>query len=237
MYWIYIALFILILLTPKIVHNGTAFFREEDIEALLIFCFGTFGFLLYLAKEKALIRVFQEKMHLQKRATLITKDLSDSYSYIGEMNRKIDILKEVMFHLPKETSDLLDNGHLEAFQSILTAAQTLAKTDKVSLRFVDAIHKTTLKIYEPDHTVEFAVFEAPMMLASKKTFWEENGYCIVRSPLRVKGALAYIIFAKTNNHTDDIDVFKILASQALLLFSVDKYGSEEKDNEIISKKK
>ena len=98
MYWIYLAIFILIILTPKIIQDGIFFLHEEDIESLIIFFFGLFAFTLYLAKEKALLKVFQEKLHLQKKANTITKDLSDSYSYIGGMNRKFDIVKDLIFH-------------------------------------------------------------------------------------------------------------------------------------------
>lgn len=67
MYWIYLAIFILVIFTPKVVRDGFFFLREEDVEALVIFGFGIFGFMLYLVKEKALLRVFQEKLRLQKK--------------------------------------------------------------------------------------------------------------------------------------------------------------------------
>lgn len=224
MYWIYLALFISIILTPKIVQEGSLFFCEEDIEALIIFCFGLFGFVLYLAKEKALLRVFQEKLHLQKKTNIITKDLSDSYSYIGEMNRKFDIVKELIFHLPKDTADTLTKKEPETFRSILEAVKLLAKTDMVSLRFINAKTQEIEKVLENGHSKTFVSFDAKTLLSSKKTFWEEEAFAVVCSPLQAKGMAAYIVFFKTSNHIEDADVFKILASQALLLFCVDRYG-------------
>lgn len=237
MYWIYLAIFILIILTPKIIREGILFFREEDVEALIIFCFGLFGFVLYLAKEKALLRVFQEKLHLQKRANIITKDLSDSYSYIGEMNRKFDIVKELIFHLPKDTADTLTKKEPETFRSILEAVKLLAKTDMVSLRFVNAKTQEIEKVLENGHGKTFASFDAERLLSSKKTFWEEETYAVVRSPLQAKGMAAYIVFFKTSNHIEDADVFKILASQALLLFCVDRYGVLGGTEHIVPEKK
>lgn len=237
MYWIYLAIFILIILTPKIIREGILFFREEDVEALIIFCFGLFGFVLYLAKEKALLRVFQEKLHLQKRANIITKDLSDSYSYIGEMNRKFDIVKDLIFHLPKDTADTLTKKEPETFRSILEAVKLLAKTDMVSLRFVNAKTKEIEKVLENGHGKTFVSFDAERLLSSKKTFWEEETYAVVRSPLQAKGMAAYIVFFKTSNHIEDADVFKILASQALLLFCVDRYGVLGGTEHIVPEKK
>lgn len=237
MYWIYLAIFILIVLTPKAIQEGIIFFREEDVEALIIFCFGLLAFVLYLAKEKALLRIFQEKLHLQKRTNIITKDLSDSYSYIGEMNRKFDIVKELIFHLPKDTADTLTKKEPETFRSILEAVKLLAKTDMVSLRFVNAKTKEIEKVLENGHGKAFVSFDAKTLLASKKTFWEEETCAIVRSPLQAKGIAAYIVFFKTSNHIEDADVFKILASQALLLFCVDRYGVPGEKEHGVSEKK
>ena len=217
------ALFILVILTPKVIQEGVLFFHEEDVEALVIFCFGLFGFILYLIKEKALIKVFQEKLHLQKRANVITKDLSYSYSYIGGINRKFEIVKNFIFHLPKYTTEAMDQKKTETFHSIIESVKLLSKTDIVSLRFVNETTKTMERILEDDHSKALDSFDASKLLAEKKTFWEENGYAIARSPLQAKGIIAYIIFSKTSNYVENIDVFQILASQALLLFCIDWY--------------
>jgi hypothetical protein len=72
-----------------------------------------------------------------------------------------------------------------------------------------------------------------VLLASKKTFWEEHDAVIVRSPRQAKNMVVYIIFPKVANRIDDAEVFKILASQALLLFCVDWYsGAAERKNGI-----
>ncbi len=235
MYWIYLTFFVLIILTPKIIQGGALFFREEDIESLVIFCFGVLGFALYLAKEKALLRTFQEKLHLQKQKNIITKDLSDSYSYIGGLNRKFDVVKELIFRLPKDTAETLRKKQPESFQSILEAAQVFAKSEKVSLRFIDTKTKSIKKILESSRGKTFDGFDAETLLSSKKTFWEEQNFAIARSPLQARGIAAYIIFYKTSNHIEDADVFKILASQALLLFSLER--SVIKEEQPVSVKK
>lgn len=237
MYWIYLILFIFVVLTPKVIREGFWFFREEDIEALVIFFFGLFGFVLYLVKEKALLRIFQEKLHLQKRTNIITKDLTNSYSYIGGMNRKFDIVKNFIFHLPQNTAESLANKKAENFHSIIESVKLLAKTDMVSLRFVNVKMKEIEKVLESGHGKEFVSFDAHRLLSSQKTFWEENEYAIVRSPLQAKGIIAYIIFSKTSNSVEDADIFHILASQALLLFCIDRYGIAEEKENIVSQQK
>ncbi|MFZ2187913.1 MAG: hypothetical protein WAV46_04810 [Candidatus Moraniibacteriota bacterium] len=223
MYWIYLMLFVLIILTPKIIQDGVFFLREEDMESLMIFFFGVFAFFLYLVKEKALLRVFQEKLHLQKKTHIITKDLSDSYSYIGGMNRKFDIVKDLIFHLPKDTADALAQRQPETYQSIIQAVQLLSKAEFVSLRFVDIKTKKIEKVIEGNIGTRFVAFDAETLLAPKKVFWENHDCAVARSPRQAKNIVAFIIFSKATNQVEDMEMFKILASQALLLFCVDRY--------------
>lgn len=222
MYWIYLAIFVLVILTPKIIQAGWIFFQEEDIEALLIFSFGLFGFLLYLAKEKALLRVFQEKLRLQKQTNIISRDLSDSYSYIGEMNRKFDIVKEFIFNLPKSTADALVQRDPHVYAPIIEATKLLAKTDHVSLRFVNIKEKKLERMFEIHPKESFSKFTATLLLESKKFFWEEEDVVIIRSPRQASGMTAFLIFPKSTNRTEDVEVFKILVSQALFLYCIER---------------
>ena len=223
MYWIYLAIFILVILTPKVVENGTFFLSEEDVESLLIFGLGVFGFILYLAKEKALLRVFREKLHLQKQTSIITRDLSDSYSYIGEMNRKFDIVKEFIFNMPKHTREAILKGDSTFYTPILEAARLLAKTDQVSLRFVNLPAKKIVQIHENEIDAEtFASFDAVCLLSQTKNYWEENNCVIIRAPRSAPDTSAFIIFPKLMNRMEDTEIFKILASEALFLYCIEQ---------------
>jgi hypothetical protein len=225
MYWIYLAIFVLIILTPKVIQDGVYFLREEDVESLIIFCFGVLAFVLYLAKEKALLRVFQEKLHLQKKTNIITKDLSDSYSYIGGLNRKFDIVKDLIFHLPKDTSDALAKKQPETYQAILQAIKLLSKAESASLYFIHTQTKKVEKVVLDGESKHFSSFDAETLLRQKRVFWEKGECIVVRSPLPAKNVLAFIIFPKVVNQVEDVEMFKILASQALLLYCVDRYAT------------
>lgn len=223
MYWIYLVIFILAILTPKFIQHEFFLLKENDIESLLIFCFGAFGFMVYLAKEKMLLRVFREKLHLQKQTNIITRDLSDSYSYIGEMNRKLDIVKELIFTLPKTTSESLGKGPGAVYRPLLEAASMLAKTDQVTLCFAEKKSKEWKAAYPKDNAQRLVDRFAPAELFLKeKFFWETNDVIIVRSPRSAKGMSAFLLFSKTRNHFEDSDVFKLLVSEALLLYSIEQ---------------
>lgn len=221
MYWIYLLIFVFIVLTPKIVQDGALFLKEEDVESLVILALGTIGFLLYLAREKALIRVFKEKLHLQKQANIITRDLSDSYSYIGEMNRKFDIVKELIFRLPREATDKLTNDSKNMYRSVIEAVRQLSKTDPVSLRFVNLKTKEIEKKVDEHEHRAFRLFTAERLLGARKEFWEEEECVAVRSPRQACGVTAFLVFPKITNRVDDGEIFKILASEALFLYCVE----------------
>lgn len=230
MYWIYLAIFILAILTPKFVQQGAFPLQEDDVESLLILGFGTFGLVLYFAKEKALLRVFKEKLHLQKQANIITRDLSDSYSYIGEMNRKLDIVKELIFSLPKTTAETLGKKEGAVYQSLLDAASLLAKTDAVTLCFVDTKRKEWVKRYQKQtNPGTLPGLDAKTLLEEGKFFWEIGEDVIVRSPRQAKGVSAFLIFSKTRNHIEDGEVFQILASEALLLYWAERGATSYMD--------
>lgn len=224
MYWIYLILFVLIILTPKVIHQGAFFLAEEDVESLVIFSFGIVGFLIYIAKEKALLRVFREKLHLQKQTNIITRDLSDSYSYIGEMNRKFDIVKDLIYNFPRNAPDLLQNKNADFYAPILEAARLLAKTDHVSLRFVNYREHKIEKVYEGaiPQKMHMDHFDAECLLHARRYFWEEEGCVIVRSPRSTPKLAAFLIFPKATNRLEDIEVFKILAAEALFLYCIEE---------------
>ena len=220
MYWIYLSIFILAILAPQFIQSGNRLLREEDIESLLIFCFGTLGFMIYLAKEKTFLRMIREKLHLQKQTSMITRDLTDSYSYIGEMNRKLDIVKDFIFQLPK-AAVAFEKKEGDIYASLLQSASQLAKTDRVALCFIHAKKKTIEQIFEKSPQKSMAAhLDAASLLAEGKLFWEEQDYAVVRSPSQAKGVIAFFVFAKTKNHIEDSDVYKMLVSQALLLYAL-----------------
>jgi len=223
MYWIYLLIFILAVLTPKFVASHVLWLREDDLESLLILCFGAFGFMIYLAKEKTLLRVFREKLHLQKQANIITRDLSDSYSYIGEMNRKLDIVKDLIFSLPKMTMDSLGKKEEALYRPLLETASLLAKTEQVTLCFANKKTKEWKGVYQNDRT--FLVherFSPEILLQQEKFFWEEGEAMIVRTPRPAGDIVAFLLFSKTRNHFEDGEVFQILVSQALLLYCAER---------------
>ncbi len=214
------------IVTPEFVQDGILFFNEEDLESLLIFCFGIAGLLLYLGKESAFLRAVREKLSLQQEANQIRKDLSQSYSYIGEMNRRIDIVKNMVVSLPQSKVSALQGQAL--YDPIIDAIQLLARSNCVALYFVALGDNSILERYEVGDGKHYEVmknFDGRYLLDTKKYLWEEGKFSFVRSPEDVRGVAAFIVFHKMKNRLEETGVFQILAAEALFIFSMNSQAS------------
>lgn len=221
MYWIYLFLFVLMIFTPEVVAQGFLFFREEDIESILIFIFGLVGLLLYLGKETALMRAIRDKLSLQKESNQIRKDLVQSYSYIGEMNRHLDILRDVIFGSPHTAEELLHDTEGKIYSSVFDASFLLSQSDATALLFVSRTDGTILSMYHRGNEKElFTALSGQALLATNKFWWQADGLTFARSHEESRGVVAFLVFRTAKNRNEEMGVFQILVTHALLLYSL-----------------
>ncbi len=227
MYWIYLALFVFVVLIPKLVNGDRLFLTEDDQESLLIFFVGAIGLLIYLWKENQLRFQMREKVKFQKETSRVSRDLADSYSYIAEINRKMEIVKNIALGLP-ETAEITPDRLKEVYASIMEAIASLGKTETFFLCIVDMRSGTVEKKLDV-RGKRCPAFPYRELAKRSETVLREGEYCIIRSPRRVKGFLAFVILRKKTGTVDDPELFKALAAQALFLFSTEQERVAEKD--------
>jgi hypothetical protein len=221
MYWIYLLFLVLAVLTPILITREHLVLPEEELEGLIILLLGMAGFFVYFAKEKALFRLLRERLSLQKTTHNIQRDLSESYSYIGAMNRKQEIVKEMLFDLSVRTAN--DSRYCDLwYRKILQTALELARVDAGSLRFVDVRKRILIDHYEEGvHGNEHYIDLVPdVILGQKKLFFESEGCYVVRSPRLSDGVVAFLVIPKQVNHFDDVEIFKMLAASALTFYTL-----------------
>jgi hypothetical protein len=232
MYWAYLLLFIGMIVTPELTRDGFLFFSEDDFESLLIFCFGMLGLLLYLSKESAFLRTVREKLSLQQETNQIRKDLSQSYSYIGEMNRRIDIMKQMVVSLPQDGVPLSERKGRERYDPIIEATRLLTQSECVALYFVAVREGTILERYEvgdSEHREIVQSIDGKHLLGTKKYLWEEGRLSFVRSPEEAGGVAAFLVFHKVKNRLEETGIFQILAAQAVFIYSLNGATSDRSD--------
>lgn len=222
MYWIYLILFVLVVFTPEVISGELFFLKEDDIESVLIFIFGLIGLLLFLGKESTLLQTIREKLSLQQESNQIKKDLAQSYSYIGEMNRHLDILKTMIVESPHTAQELLQNDRLPVYEPVFDAAFVLAQSDAVALFFVREKDGEVLGRYTAGQgAAGFAEdLSGASLLATKKYWWQDSNLCIARSSEASHGVTAFLIFRSTKNRIEETGIFQILVTHALFLFAL-----------------
>ncbi len=222
MHWIYLILFGFAVVTPELVRREFSGIPEESVEAIAIFLFGAIGYFIYFAKERAIVRHVSDKLRLQRERHDMTRDLSDSYSYIGEVNRKMDLMMSLVLDLP-EAAVLFRKGEKKnVYRSLAKAIMLFSKSDSFSLRIIDGGRKKMEK--EIREGKDEGCFSMPIgtLLDSDQVFREEGGYVIARSPKSIGPYSAYLIFPKTINRHEDREMFEAFATEGLLLYFLEK---------------
>jgi hypothetical protein len=215
MYWIYLILFVVTLTIPIFIEGDLSYLDEDTAESLLILLVGTAGFLIYIIKEKSLLHHVKEKLWIQQKNSAITKDLSQSYSYIGEVNRKFDIVKNLTKKLP-----LVLQSHpgerSSAFWEVLDAARLLTQADCTALRIRKAngewFHLEDTKLRKL-----FGVITDEFLEQNTKHYFFSEGVHGVASETLSDGTRSFLLFRRQQSIDIDEDVVDILVALLVLL--------------------
>lgn len=169
-------------------------------EAGVILVAGAIGFVLYVLKEKSLLRHVKEKLWFQQKNSAITKDLSQSYSYIGEVNRKVDILRSMMNRLVEIRETNAEEERM--LWEVLDTIKQLTQAERVSLRiFTDNV--CTHHLEEKVDKKIFATISDEELIKNDKSFFEINGIQGISSQQLRKKTKIFLLFSRA--HNDEVD--------------------------------
>jgi hypothetical protein len=235
MYWIFFILFILASVTPASIQGSLFGFTEEAAESIIIFLLGATGFLIFVLKEKSLLRQIREKLLLQRQKSDITKDLSDSYSYIGESNRKLDLVQSFIFSIPDAIVSFHKGTTDRVYKAFAKTVQPFCKSESFTIRIVDMETKTVVKDIRSGKNRTGIAFDVDRLIELKKNVSEEEGYIVVKSPKHIGRFVAFLLFSKVVNDIEDERMLETIATEGLILYSLEKRLFEEESKP--SKKK
>ncbi len=222
MYWIYLIIFIIAVLVPDIIKGGFLFLSQQRLQEFAIFLLGMIGFLFFLWKEHQLAVGEKEKEKEKRKFNQTAKDLVESYSYIGEVNRKMDILMNVALGL-SDRSSLDKKKEREIYKSILDASKFLMKSENSTIRFVDVKSGRTKK------DVEFG--EGNNLIENKKlvampdniNVKRYGNFLVVSSYKTIGDIRGFLIMSgydkEEEKNFNNLEILKVLAAQALFLYS------------------
>lgn len=241
MYWIFLIIFTLAVFIPDIVRHDILFLPEEKAEEVAIFLLGAVGFLTVIRNELILMLHKKQKEKDDKRINQTVKDLVESYSYIGEVNRKMDIIMNIALGIC-DRSYLNKKREHEIYNSITSAAVFLLKADFACLRFVDLANGKTRKEIKPEEKPQIVNNEEILeMEKAKLSIKKTKDYIIVSSPQEVKDIKSYLVIhgydEEEETNPKNLEILKVFASQAIFLYSYINLEDELEDQETVNIKK
>jgi hypothetical protein len=202
---------------PTFVRRGFFIFNAVQTQEFVILFLGSLAILIFLFLEKKMKKNFEEKCLIQSQANRMTKDLQNSYTYIGEINRKLDILENIALGYP-ETSKLSQKAETELYSSIMSAIKLFGKSDEIALRFVCLTDLSIVKEIKsiPEKSMEFSLKDHRVEF----NYFESDEFIVATSPKAIDNIFSYIVFKKKkpSQKLEDIEIMKTLASQALFIY-------------------
>lgn len=222
MYWIFLGIFIITVLVPDIIRDDFFLLSETRVEEILIFLMGAIAFFIFIKNEQKLIFHKKEKVRDQEKIDQAVKDLVESYSYIGEVNRKMDILMNIALGL-SDNSILSKSHEDETYQSIVSASNFLLKGDFASLRLIDIETSKTKKEFKMENNNHFINNSELVKMGENITVEKKDDCLIVSSNQKINNIKSYIIICgydkDEENSPKNLEILKVFASQALFLYS------------------
>ncbi len=234
MYWIYVIIFLVAVLTPDIVREDFYFFPQERTEEIVIFLLGAVGFFIFVITENKLTQEKKIKKTQEKKLDQTGKDLAESYGYIGEVNRKMDILMNTVLGFSGNAMMENKKQEEEAYSSAVEAAKLLMKADWAYGLFVNIkekkVEKTVKEISGRRPSIKV---EDLTNLGGDINIKKLKNYLLASSPNKINGIRSYFVIEnfslKEEKNPKNLEILKVLASQALFLFSFAEKQRAQRD--------
>jgi len=226
LYWIYVVLFVSIVFVPVLVHEGRLFASQnrQIAEITLVFIFATIAWILYYWRYQHTEKLKKDNTQLQKEVLNTSKDLSSTYHYIGQINRKLDILRSIVLGLPS-TTDM--SAKKQDYVAIMEAIEMFSGCKQYLVGFYDYRSGKILKEIKANE--EFSPdIERKNCFKAESSVLKFDDFYFLRTRQRVYHVCAFAILDKKSLRNQDIDLIKSLLAQALFLFI---YTEEKKKME------
>lgn len=226
----YLVFFVLAVLSPSIYTRGYFGLSETVLEEITIFLFGLAGILTFTLYERYIEGREGEARQMEDDIQRTKTELVDSYSYIGSINRKIELIKR----LANDTSlSLVDRKHLprDLLRAIVQSALSATAADGALLRIMDRSSlRTELEI--PSDASGKQVFRVPNRelralddaRATHAFLLTDDGKDVLAIPSDAASpeSKAYLLlFLATHQITEvDVSLLKVLVNQAEMVYRV-----------------
>lgn len=223
MYWLYVIGFVGVLLVHGFSERGIlpVIQNPEITELVFLLVFSTGLFVLFIFRDYQLQRLKKELEEKRKEASRLGKELSASYSYIGEVNRKFEILQDVSVEIPEILENGKKNGK-DVYFDVLHAIQIFSGCRDFVVAFCDADEgKHLTEIFLPSSqllTIPKHI-DLEEFARDRSRFTKKSGeYCLVEANGTIGKMHCIAVFHRFSLRGDAVDLVRPLLMQALFLY-------------------
>jgi hypothetical protein len=225
---VYLLLFVLAVISPRVVSHSYFGMSEENLEETLIFIFGMAGLGTFMLYERVMEHREHERDQALSDRDQARRELVSSYEYIGAVNRQIDALK----HLANETAiSLVENDRVrkDLFQSLAASAAALVHAEQAVIRIVSLDQLRTVREFHLDAQNPIRVHNRDLRATHDggKTHAfvrSEEGHeiLVVPSDRQDLTSKAFILVRTNPDQVPNVDpgMLKVYANQAEVLYRV-----------------
>lgn len=224
---VYLVFFVMAVMSPSLVSSGFLGIDESHIEELLIFLFGLAGLGTFIAYNRIMDSRMRERDTAVDSAERAKKELIESYKYIGQVNRQIEMLKSISNQTSMTLVDA-ESYRKDLLQSIVSNAAAVCGSKRALLRFVDIAKLRT----ESETTYSVSATEAIKISNKDLRGLHESGvsHAFIRvddgsrvlaiaSDRKISSVRAFLIFSAEVPDADvEVSLLKVFANQAELVY-------------------
>jgi hypothetical protein len=224
---VYLSFFVLAVLSPSIYRRNYFGLSETLLEELTIFLFGVAGLITFSWYERGMERREQEKQEMKGEYDRVKGELVESYSYIGSLNRKLDLLKSLA---DDASMSAVDAGRIEKelFQALAANASAAVGGSSALIRFIDLPRLRTERefLHQSDQPFQLRVHNKDLRTLHEQKrghdfFLTDDGRdVLVVASDHAGPSKAYLLLSVGRDQRDSIDasLLKVFVNQAELLY-------------------
>lgn len=220
MFFLYLAIFILIVATPFFVTDAWWIFSEDEAEAIVLLGAGIVSFVIYRLKDYQVFENIRDRVKLQRSFARAQKELTDSYSYIGQANRRTDIMYEIFSDLSHMNPDTYDFA-------VIRAMKLLPYTDIFSFRSLNISTKKSCNMINGGKEFKHLPDQLFCKEANLHTYRHKD-ILFIYSEVGEKGLRTCIALPYSEEAENDIDFFKALTAYFTMVYVFHDYSCEKK---------
>lgn len=237
MYWLYIILFICSIVVPGFVEAGwiKIIVSREITEIVYIFFFSTLALAIYVIRDYQFVRYQRDATKKQQEVSRLVRELSASYAYIGEVNRKFEILQGVTLDIPELLNEKGENGIKKYFDALRAIRIFSRCRDFVVLLYSSKEEKIMQKLHLPGSALADVpgIFDIPQLVQESRQFIRRKGsFCAVGASGTIADTYCLAIFQRTSIQGSAVNLIRLLLLQILFLYSYGKNFSTKESRPV-----